>query len=63
MLFTYYLYHHPFLPPAVKLRVEYLFPRAEVKPAFGYGDHYFPAHNAALQVRVGVVFSRVVAVA
>lgn len=34
-----------------------MFPRAEVELAFGDSNHHFPAHDLALQVGVGIVFS------
>ena len=44
-------------PSTVEFAVENLFPRPEVQFAFGDGDDDFAAHDLALEVGVGVVFT------
>src|SRR5271157_2878001 len=51
------LHQHALLAAAVELAVKDLLPRAEVELAGGDGDHDFPAHDLALHVGVGVVFT------
>lgn len=55
-------YQHAFAADAVKFPVENLFPGAEVEFAVRDGDDYFAAHDAALEMGVGVIFARVVLV-
>src|SRR5262245_48664907 len=51
---------HAFLAPAVELRVEHLFPRAEIELAVGDRQHDLMSHDRPLQVRIGVIFSGLV---
>ena len=45
---------------AVELRIEHLFPRAEIQRAAGDRNHHLMPHDRALQVRVGIVLARLV---
>ena len=51
---------HPFAPASVEFAVEDLLPGAEVKPASGYGNYNFTAHDLAFHVSIGIVFPAVV---
>src|SRR5208337_2703457 len=51
---------HPLAPASIEFAVEYLLPGAEVKFAFGYGNHHFTAHDLPIHVSVGIVFAAVV---
>ncbi len=44
-------------PAPVKLSVENLFPRAEVRFAFGDGNNYFAPHDLPFHVRIGVILA------
>ena len=52
-----YLDEDSLAPSAVEFAVENLFPRPEVQFAFGDRDDDFAAHDLALEVGVGVVFT------
>ena len=47
---------------AVELAIENLYPRAEIQPAIRNRDHDFPANNLTFEMRVGIVFTRLVVV-
>ena len=51
-----------FLSPSVELAVEDLLPGAEVEFAAGHGNNDLPTHDLTFHVRVGIVFSHVVAI-
>src|SRR5439155_23465242 len=54
------LHHHPLLPPPVELGVEDLLPRAEVELPLRDRQDHLVVDQRALQVRVGVVLTRLV---
>ncbi|GAH31450.1 unnamed protein product, partial [marine sediment metagenome] len=45
LLFTDNFYQDPFASPAVKLTIEYLFPRPKIQLPVGYSYHNLTAHN------------------
>jgi hypothetical protein len=51
-LIANYLNQHTFSPTAVEFAVENLFPRAEIKFAFGNCYDDFPAHDLTFEVGV-----------
>src|SRR5688572_15968072 len=55
--FTNYFHQHTLSAAAIELAVKDLFPRPEVRFAFGDGNDHFPTHDLAFQVGVGVVFT------
>lgn len=56
ILFTNYFYENPFIPPAVKFAVKYLFPGSEVELSLRNCNCDVSSHNLAFQVSVSVVF-------
>ena len=48
---------HAFTAIAVELAVEDLLPGTEVQPALGNSDDDLPAHDGALEMGIGVVFT------
>src|SRR3989338_1184433 len=57
-LLPYNLYHHSFLPLAVKLAVKDLFPRPKIQSAFGYSYYGLTAHDGPFKMRICIVFAR-----
>ena len=60
MLLTNDLYQNAFAPPAVKLAIEDLFPRAEIQLPVGDGHHHLSAHDLTFHVRIRIVLTRVI---
>src|SRR5215469_4307740 len=60
MLFPNDLDQDALSPVAVKFAVEYLFPRAEIQFAFGYGHDHFAPHDLTFQMGVSVVLARAI---
>lgn len=52
-----HLDQHPLPALAIKFAIENLLPGAQVQLAFGDRHDDFPAHDGALEVGVGVVFT------
>ena len=58
LLVTPGLHHHPLAPLAVEFGVEHLLPRTEIELACRDRQHHLVAHDRALEVRIGIVFAR-----
>ena len=56
-LVSNYLNQYSFAASAIEFAVEDLFPRPEIKLAFGNRDDDFPAHYLPLEMGVSVVFA------
>src|SRR5581483_10510560 len=52
-----HLDENPLSAPPVKLAVKNLLPGSEVQPAVRDGDHHFPSHHLAFDVRITVVLA------
>ena len=48
---------HSLSAAAIKLAIEYLFPRTEIQTASADGDDNFPAHDLPLEMGVGIIFA------
>jgi hypothetical protein len=53
---------NPLLPPAIKLAVEDLLPRAEVELALCDGNNYLPPHDLPFQMTIGIIFTSIVSI-